>query len=121
MEQPMMNQSPPRRKLLRAKGELAVVFVCAILGFLLAAQLKTIRLTSAADATTASRLETLQTLYNELTSQNEGLQQQLEQTQGELALYREQAATGGESSQALMAEIDLLQVLAGLVDVEGPG
>ena len=34
-------------------------------GFLLAAQLRSVKLAGAADATNASRLETLQNLYNE--------------------------------------------------------
>ena len=38
------------------KGELAVVVVCAIVGFLLAAQLRSIQLSGAADATNATRL-----------------------------------------------------------------
>ena len=49
----------------RNKGEFAVVVVCIIVGYLLAAQLRTVQLTGAADATNASRLETLQELYNE--------------------------------------------------------
>ena len=51
-------------KKLKNKGELAVVVVCAVVGFLLAAQLRSVKLNSAADATNASRLETLQNLYN---------------------------------------------------------
>ena len=47
------------------RGELAVVAVCVVVGFLLAAQLRGVQLAGAADATNASRLETLQSLYNE--------------------------------------------------------
>ena len=46
----------------RSKGEFAVVVVCIIVGYLLAAQLRSVRLTGAADAASASRLETLQEL-----------------------------------------------------------
>lgn len=41
-------------KKLKNKGELAVVVVCAVVGFLLAAQLRSVKLNSAADATNAS-------------------------------------------------------------------
>ena len=105
----------------RNKGELAVVVVCAVVGFLLAAQLRTIRLTGAADAASAARLETLQDLYNELTAERDGLADQVEQLQGELALYRDQAASGQAGSEALRAELDQLEITAGLTDVEGPG
>ena len=108
----------PRR---RSKGELAVVAVCAIVGFLLAAQLRGVKLTGAADAATATRLETLQNLYNELMDQKDGLADQVEQLQSELALYREQAVSGEAGSEALKAELDQLEITAGLTDVEGPG
>lgn len=105
----------------RSKGEMAVVVVCAIVGFLLAAQLRTVQLTGAADQATAVRLETLQDLYNELTAQRDGLAEQVNQLQGELALYRDQAASGQAGSEALRAELDQLEITAGLTDVEGPG
>lgn len=105
----------------RSKGELAVVVVCATVGFLLAAQLRTVQLTGAADQATAVRLETLQDLYNELTAQRDGLAEQVNQLQGELALYRDQAASGQAGSEALRAELDQLEITAGLTDVEGPG
>ena len=105
----------------RNKGELAVVAVCAVVGFLLAAQLRTVQLTGAADQATATRLETLQDLYNELTAERDGLADQVQQLQGELALYRDQAASGQAGSEALRAELDQLEITAGLTDVEGPG
>ena len=105
----------------RSKGELAVVVVCAIVGFLLAAQLRGGKLTGAADAATASRLETLQNLYNELMDQKDGLADQVEQLQSELALYRDQAAAGQGGRAARRAVLDKLEIPAGLPDVEGPG
>ena len=74
-----------------------------------------------ADATNASRLETLQNLYNEVVDQKDGLADQVKQLQGELELYREQAASGEAGSQALKAELEQLEITAGLTDVEGPG
>ena len=74
------------------RGQLAVMAVCAVVGFLLAAQLRSVKLTAAADATSAARLETLQTLYNEEVDQNRDLERQLDQVRQELAAYREEAA-----------------------------
>ena len=107
-------------KKLKNKGELAVVVVCAVVGFLLAAQLRSVKLNSAADATNASRLETLQNLYNEALDKQDGLEQQLAQAQHELGVYREEAAAGGGSA-ALVHELEQLSITAGLTDLEGPG
>ena len=60
--------------------------VCVVVGFLLAAQLRSVKLAGAADATNASRLETLQNLYNEVVDQKDGLADQVKQLQGELEL-----------------------------------
>ena len=107
---------------MRKRGELAVVAVCAVLGFLLALQLKSVKLSSeAADASTAGRLETLQELYNDELDRSSALEDELSRLQNELALYRDEAAQGGEYSEAILAELDSLEILAGLTDVEGPG
>lgn len=110
-----------KSKAKRNRGELAVVVVCAIVGFLLAGQLRSVELAGAADAATANRLETLQNLYNELMDQKDGLAAQVSQLQSELELYREQAASGEAGSQALKEEVERLEITAGLTDVEGPG
>ena len=107
----------PMRRQMQNKGELAVMVVCVVVGFLLAAQLRSVKLAGAADATNASRLETLQNLYNEVVDQKDGLADQVKQLQGELELYREQAASGEAGSQALKAELEQLEITAGLTDV----
>ena len=105
----------------RNRGELSIVAVCVVLGFLLAVQLKSVKLNAAADTTNATRLETLQEMYNDTLNQKEGLEQQLAQSQQELTAYREQAASGDGASEAMKAEIERLEILSGLTDVEGPG
>ena len=96
----------PMRRQMQNKGELAVMVVCVVVGFLLAAQLRSVKLAGAADATNASRLEPLQNLYNEVVDQKDGLADQVKQLQGELELYREQAASGEAGSRALKAELE---------------
>lgn len=105
----------------RSKGEFAVVVVCIIVGYLLAAQLRSVRLTGAADAASASRLETLQELYNEQSEQKDALEDQVAQLQSELSHYRDQAASGDSGSEALRQEVEQLEITAGYTDVEGPG
>lgn len=106
---------------MRKKGELAVVVVCAVVGFLLTAQLRTVKQSAAADTTSAARLETLQSLYNEAMDKNEGLEQQVAQLQKDLAAYREQAVSEGGAAEALKNEVETLEISAGLTDLEGPG
>ena len=43
----------PMRRQMQNKGELAVMVVCVVVGFLLAAQLRSVKLAGAADATNA--------------------------------------------------------------------
>lgn len=105
----------------RKAGELSIVAVCVVLGFLLAIQLKSVKLNAQADATNASRLETLQELYNAMSDQKAGLEQQVGQMQAELEEYRKQAASGGAAGAALKSEVERLEAIAGLTDVEGPG
>ena len=103
-------------------GELSVVAVCIVVGFLLAVQLKSVEYNSAvADATSASRLETLQEIYNETIEQYDTLEAQYTQSQEELSLYRENAAQENGYTEALVAEVERLEILAGLVEVEGSG
>ena len=103
------------------RGELATVERCVVVGFLLAAQLRGVQLAGAADATNASRLETLQSLYNDVVEERDGLTEQVGQLQSELELYRQQAASGDEGSEALKTELEQMEITAGLTDVEGPG
>lgn len=104
----------------KARGELAVMAAFVVLGFLLAVQLKSVKINTAVDATSASRLETLQELYNDLSSERDDLKDRLSEAQAELEEYRN-AAASGEASEALKAEMDRLSMAAGLTDVEGPG
>lgn len=104
----------------KARGELAVMAAFVVLGFLLAVQLKSVKINTAVDATSASRLETLQELYNDLSSERDDLKDRLSEAQAELEEYRN-AVVSGEASEALKAEIDRLSMAAGLTDVEGPG
>ena len=80
-----------------AKGKSLWFEVCIIVGYLLAAQLRSVRLTGAADAASASRLETLQELYNYVVNEWDGLKDQLTTAQKELEDYRSAAASGDGS------------------------
>ena len=97
-----------------------MALVCAVVGYLLASQLSSVKANSDT-AAEASRLETLQEMYNKESDKATGLEQQLQQTQDELRTYRDQQAAGVADGEALKKEVEQLQVQSGLVDVHGPG
>lgn len=103
------------------RGELAIGVVCAILGVLLAVQLKSVKVNNADSAAAAGRLETLQGLHNETVDKLEATRAQLDETQAELQRFREEAASGSGVNEALKGEVERLELQAGLTDVEGPG
>lgn len=103
------------------RGELAIGVVCVILGVLLAVQLRSVKVNNADSAATAGRLETLQGLYNETLDKLDSAQAQLDASQTELQKFRDEAASGSSINETLKAEVDKLEIQAGLTDVEGPG
>ncbi len=103
------------------RGELSIGVVCMLLGILLAVQLRSVKVNTAASATNTGRLETLQGMYNETKDMLDSTQAQLAETQKELQRFREEAASGGSTGEALKAEVDKLELQSGLTDVEGPG
>lgn len=98
---------------------MAAVF--AIVGFLLASQLQSVRSNTQAAAASIARLETLQELYNQEMDRTEILEQQLAQVQQDLEHYRDQASQGSAQGQALRLEVERLEMAAGLAEVTGPG
>lgn len=103
------------------RGSISVAVVCVLVGYLLASQLHSVLENNEAAAANINRLETLQGLYNQSIELNEGLKDQLAQLTDELEIYRRQASEGCAEGAALREEVDKLEVMAGLVDVTGPG
>ena len=100
---------------------MAVTVVFAIVGFLLASQLQSVRSNTQDTVASTARLETLQELYNKELDKSESLEKQVGQLQEELKLYRGQASDGNAQGQALRAELEKMEITAGLVEVTGPG
>lgn len=104
----------------KKRGELAIGVVCVLLGVLLAAQLKSVKANSTDNADSV-RLETLQAMYNQTKDELDTVQTQLDTAQAELQTFRDEAASGSGVNEALKAEVDKLELIAGLTEVEGPG
>lgn len=112
---------PEKHRKRKNHGVVAVTLVFVIVGYLLASQLQSVRVNTQEDATTAGRLETLQGLYNQEVEKTESLERQLAQTKEELTLYRKQASEGSVEGEALRAELEKMELTAGVVEVTGPG
>ncbi|MCI9605805.1 MAG: DUF881 domain-containing protein [Oscillospiraceae bacterium] len=117
---PRTTLSRPVRNKQRGSS-LAVAAVFVIVGYLLASQLESVETNSLAAAANSLRLETLQELYNQETGKTESLEQQLLQLQQDLERYRTAASEGSAQGEALRAEVEQLELLAGLTEVSGPG
>ena len=106
----------------KSKGNsLAVAVVFAIVGYLLASQLVSVRTNTQAAAANTDRLETLQELYNQIQSEKEDLEGELTQLREDLERYRKDAADNTTAGEAMRAELEKLELAAGLVEVTGPG
>lgn len=105
----------------RCKGKLSLALVCALVGYLLASQLQSVLVNERAAAANSNRVETLQELYNQAVDKNAGLEEQMRHMAQELELYRKQDSEGAAAGEALKAELEQLEMTAGLVDVTGPG
>ena len=69
----------------------------------------------------SERLETLQSMYNETRDKLDSTQEQLDAAQAELQKFRDEVASGGGLTGTLRAEVEQLELVAGLTEVEGPG
>ena len=119
MPQADPKQDRPRQRRYR-RGSVPVAVVFAVVGFLLASQLQSVRFNRNAGAD-SSRLETLQELYNQELERSSNLEKQVAQVKEELRLYREETSGSLAQGEALRAEVENLEITAGLVEVTGPG
>ncbi len=98
-----------------SRGSIAIALVCVLLGFVLAIQFRAQREL----ASDVSRLRTA-----ELTSYITALEREREQLRDEVAALRlsmSEMVDGRSIITSLRAELENLQVLAGLTDLKGPG
>jgi uncharacterized protein YlxW (UPF0749 family) len=104
-----------------ARGDIAVAFVCILLGFVVAVQLRSVNKNIVIGSAQSSRAEELQIKVNDLTAENASLLQQLLEYKDSLDKYRSEASTSSDYAKILSDDLAKAEILAGLVDVEGPG
>lgn len=103
------------------RGELAIGVVCVLLGILIAVQLRSVKFNKENSEAGNGRLETLQTMYNETRDKLESTQAELTAAETELQKFRDEAAAGGGINETLRAELEKLELAAGMTEVTGPG
>jgi len=101
--------------------QLSLGLVCLILGFGISLQLKSVTINDGANNTDMRRAADIQKLLDAEKSKSGELSNQLLQQKNDLDALRQQASKSGDFSAALSDQLKRAEILAGLVEVEGPG
>lgn len=103
----------------RLYGQLSVAFVCMILGLMLATQFKNVQ--RVGGNVSLQRTQELTGEVQKLKSENEKMENQIREYDQKIWEYEQAAKEGGNLGQAIYDELDRMRILAGVVDLEGPG
>ena len=112
-----MSQKP----LGNGKAKAALIVTCALLGFLLMLQFRSVRVNEADIASAPARTEQLLERLTEMENRNAQLSEQLDQTKTDLEKMRSEAATSGGMAQTMAEQLKRAEVLSGSAAVRGPG
>ncbi|NLT57705.1 MAG: DUF881 domain-containing protein [Clostridiales bacterium] len=106
----------------RRSGGVGIFVVCLVFGLLLAIQFKSVELSEGARVTDQlMRAEELQTLLNKERQRSQELYEELLQYKDDVASYREMALVNGDYAAVMARELERAELIAGIIDVEGPG
>lgn len=100
--------------------QISVLVICAILGFALSMQLKSVYKNELSTNTTI-RTEELRRMLTTEKEKNASLQEQILQMQETIDTYRTSIEQTGSTYQGMEMELENAKKLAGLTDVYGPG
>lgn len=103
------------------KGQLIIGVVVFILTFLIALQLKSVTVNNAQNQQQNVRADELLNELKKEREQNEDLQKQISAYQNDIAQYREDAEQNSDYSKFLSEQLKRAELMAGFVDVKGPG
>ena len=103
------------------KAKIALIVTCALLGFLLMLQFRSVRVNEAETASQPARTEQLLGRLVEMEEKNAQLNAQLEQTKQDLESMRSSAAESGGAAKTLAEQLKRAEVLSGEAAVQGPG
>ncbi len=99
-------------------SKLSMLLVCALLGFAVSVQFKSVQLNNTSPS---ARYEELQKMFLSEQEKNTSLQDQINQMQSTINNYRESIEQTGSAYEGMEADLLRAENLAGLTDVYGPG
>jgi uncharacterized protein YlxW (UPF0749 family) len=100
-------------------AQLAVMLVSLILGLALAAQFKNVQ--KVGGSVSLQRTQELTRQVQKLEQENEALESQIREYERRIRDFENAAQNEGESNRLIYEELERIRMLAGLVDVQGPG
>ena len=99
-------------------SKLSMLLVCALLGFAVSIQFKSVQLSNSSPS---ARYEELQKMYQSELDKNASLHDQISQMQSTINNYRDSIEQTGTAYKGMEADLLRAENLAGLTDVYGPG
>lgn len=103
------------------KAQIALGIVFMILAFLVTIQFRSVTKNNASGSQNNQRIEDLLIELNKEREKTEALEKQAEEYETTIAQYRSDAEKTSGDSKALAEQLKRAELLAGLVDVKGPG
>lgn len=103
------------------KAQIALGAVFMILAFLITIQFRSVTKNNESRQQNNQRIEDLLTELNKEREKNEALSAQLDEYEASITQYRSEAEESSGNSKFLSEQLKRAELLAGLVDVKGPG
>lgn len=102
------------------KSKISVIFVCILMGIILAIQFKTVKVTTG-DLIPTQRAQQLAIELKTLKEEKEKLEEELSKLEERIKEYEENASKESVYVKSLTEDIKRYRMLAGYEDVHGPG
>ena len=103
----------------KLRAQIAVSIVSLILGLALAAQFKNVQ--KVGGSVSLQRTQELTKQVQKLEQENEALETQIREYEKRISEFESAAQNEGQSNKLIYEELERIRMLAGLVDMEGPG
>ena len=103
------------------KAQISLGIVFLILAFLITIQFRSVTKNNEAQQQNNLRVEDLLTEVKKEQDKNEDLQKQITAYENDIAQYRKEAEQTSGESKFLSEQLKRAEILAGMVDVKGPG
>ena len=103
----------------KLREQMAVGIVSLILGLALAAQFKNVQ--KVGGSVSLQRTQELTRQVQKLEQENEALETQIREYEKRISEFENAAQNEGQSNKLIYEELERIRMLAGLVDMQGPG